>query len=416
MGKDNRKKVQCRTPGVSYREHPTRKHGLKPDRYFFIRHRPYDKDIQEGVGWSSEGWTEAKVAELRAELKKAKRTGEGPRSLAEKQAKADAQREAEQAAAKEQQERQQRENLTFRQYFEEEYLPAMRGVRKPESIRKAESHVQHWLGPVIGNKPLLRIKPKDLEKVRANMAKAGKAARTQQYVMATFRAVWNKARNHGHVFADSPSKAVELPRVSNTRQRYLKPAEADALLEAIKERSLTTWRLSLLSLHTGMRFGECANLTWGCVDLESRVLHILNAKGDKDRAVNMTQDIYAMLQEMPKGLHNELVFKSRKGGPIYHISKAFDLAVAELGLNDNVTDPKQRFTFHGWRHTHASWLIESGVGLYVVQRQLGHSSPVVTQRYSHVSDEMLQQATKAFESGLEKRKDTGKVARLADYK
>jgi len=408
--------TKCKTPGVRYREHPTRRHGVRADRYFSIRYKLDGKDKEEGLGWSSEGMTEAKAAEYLAELRKAARTGEGERTLAEKRQKAEAQREAEQAAAREQQERQQRENLTFRQYFEEEYLPAMRGVRKPESIRKAESHVQHWLGPVIGNKPLLKIKPKDLEKVRANMAHAGKAARTQQYVMATFRAVWNKARNNGHVLADSPSKAVELPRVSNTRQRYLKPAEADALLEAIKERSLTTWRISLLSLHTGLRFGECANLTWGCVDLEKRVLHVLNAKGDKDRTVNMTQDVYAMLQEIPKGLHNELVFKSRKNGRIYHISKAFDLAVAELGLNDNVTDPKQRFTFHGFRHTHASWLIESGVGLYVVQRQLGHSTPVVTQRYSHVSDEMLQQATKAFESGLEKRKDTGKVARLADYK
>lgn len=411
-----RTRIKCKTPGVRYREHSTRKHGVRPDRYFFIRYKLDGKDVEEGLGWSSEGMTEARATKYLSELREAQRTGDGERTLSAKRENQKREEEKQAEVARAEQERLQREKLTFRQYFEDEYLPSMRGVRKPESIRKAESHVQHWLGPVIGNTPLLKIKPKHLEKVRSNMAEAGKAARTQQYVMATFRAVWNKARNHGHVFADSPSKAVELPKVSNTRQRYLRPAEADALLDAIKRRSLTTWRLSLLSLHTGLRFGECCNLTWGCVDQEKRLLHVLNAKGDKDRTVNMTQGVYAMFQEMPKGLHNELVFQSRKGGRIYHISKGFDLAVAELGLNNNVTDPKQRFTFHGFRHTHASWMIESGVGLYVVQRQLGHSTPVVTQRYSHVSDEMLQQATQAFESGLGTQKKNGKVTRLADHR
>ena len=86
---------------------------------------------------------------------------------------------------------------------------------------------------------------------------------------------------------------------------------------------------------------------------------------------------------MTSGAPNELIFKSRVGGQIGKISKSFDLAVEKLGLNKDVDDAKQIFSFHCLRHTCASWLIEAGTDLYVVQKTLGHSTPTVTQRYSH---------------------------------
>ena len=43
-------------PGVRYRKHSKRKHGIKFDRYYTIRYRRDGKRIEEGVGWSSGGW------------------------------------------------------------------------------------------------------------------------------------------------------------------------------------------------------------------------------------------------------------------------------------------------------------------------------------------------------------------------
>ena len=71
-------------PGVRYREHPTRKHGVKKDRYFAIRHQVKGKRKEEGLGWSSEGWTVHKASITLAELKKGYVTGEGPTRLSEK--------------------------------------------------------------------------------------------------------------------------------------------------------------------------------------------------------------------------------------------------------------------------------------------------------------------------------------------
>ena len=50
------------------------------------------------------------------------------------------------------------------------------------------------------------------------------------------------------------------------------------------------------------------------------------------------------------------------------------------------------FRWHDLRHTFASRLVSSGVSLYAVQAFLGHSSIKVTERYSHLAQEYLQQA------------------------
>ncbi len=411
-----RKWQATKYPGVRFRVHPTRKHGVQFDRYFSVYYRVEGKRKEEGVGWSSQGMTAQKAAKILADLQEAHTTGHGAQTLDEQRTL-----EAEKRAEKERQrqeiaEREARENITFKHFFETEYLPAVQGIRKPESIRKIEEHVKNWIGPVIGKKPFHKITPRHLEKIRSNLVEAGRSPRTIQYVMASFRVIWNKARTYGLVFDESPTKKIEMPRVSNTRQRYLKQYEAKALLEAVRAKSEQTYQICLFSLHTGMRFSEITGLQWGHVDLDTSRIHIFNAKGDKDRTVPMTGEVFAVLDGLPKGMNNEYIFPSRVGGRIGKISKSFDLAVAELGLNDNVTDPKLRFSFHCLRHTHASWMIESGSSLYLVQKQLGHSTPVVTQRYSHVGDAQLEEACRAFEALIQKPKAGNKVNRLADRK
>jgi hypothetical protein len=46
--------------GVRYREHPTRRHGVARIGIFSIRYKLDGKDKEEGLGWSSQGWTAQK--------------------------------------------------------------------------------------------------------------------------------------------------------------------------------------------------------------------------------------------------------------------------------------------------------------------------------------------------------------------
>lgn len=48
-------------PGVRYREHKERRHGIKKDRYFSIYYRLDGKRKEEGLGWASEGWSANKA-------------------------------------------------------------------------------------------------------------------------------------------------------------------------------------------------------------------------------------------------------------------------------------------------------------------------------------------------------------------
>ena len=63
------KKLSTKTPGVRYKLHPSRRHGINFDKYFSIRDRVDGKLKEEGLGWASEGWTEKKAGAELAKLK-----------------------------------------------------------------------------------------------------------------------------------------------------------------------------------------------------------------------------------------------------------------------------------------------------------------------------------------------------------
>ena len=55
--------IKAKTPGIRYREHPTRKHGsIRKDRCYTICYKLNGKTKEEALGGESEGWTENKVA------------------------------------------------------------------------------------------------------------------------------------------------------------------------------------------------------------------------------------------------------------------------------------------------------------------------------------------------------------------
>ena len=107
----------------------------------------------------------------------------------------------------------------------------------------------------------------------------------------------------------------------------------------------------------------------------------------------MTDEVYRILKT--KQLKNgEYVFKSKKGTKIQSVSDTYEKVVDYLGFNKGIKDAKNRVVFHTLRHTFASWLVQEGVSLYVVQRLMGHKSIRMTERYSHLApDNLLNTAT-----------------------
>ena len=151
--------------------------------------------------------------------------------------------------------------------------------------------------------------------------------------------------------------------------------------------------MTLLSLQCGLRAGEVFSLTWGDVDLSHGLITLRATKTGRDRTINMTNEVLSMFKSLPQGQYGELIFPNTKGKKRKEMSNTFQRTVDEMGLNDGVTDLKQKLTFHSCRHTCASWLVMSGVSLFTVQKILGHSTISMTERYAHLAPKEFKEAS-----------------------
>lgn len=388
--------VKTNFPGVRYREHETRKHGVKKDQYFTIRYKLNGKGKEEGLGWASEKWTASKAYGHLLELKENMKIGEGPQTLKEKRNLEEARREQEVAEA----ERLEREAVAFDAFFTETYLPLARSSKRLTSIRREEGLHSVWIKPVIGDMAMKDISPFNIEKLKSRMAAGEQSVRSIEYALAVVRQVFNTAHRLGAYQGDTPMKGVKSPKPDNGRMRFLTKAEATALLKLLKERSRDVHDMTLLSLHAGLRFGEIASLTWADVDTNKRILTIRDAKAGS-RYAFLTEQAAEMLQEREQGKASDYVFQGRKG-KLSRISLTFFRAVDDLKLNEGIDDPRLQVCFHSCRHSYASWMIEEGTDLYTVQKLLGHKTNVMTQRYAHLSENRLRDAAAALGAAWQK--------------
>jgi integrase len=373
--------IKCKTTGIRYRLHSSRRHGVGFDRYFTIRYKIAGKERSEGLGWASEGWTEKKAAAVLAELKKNITTGSGPTTLEEKR-QAELNRRAEVAR---QEAAERMENISFADIFTEHYLPISKtNKRNDHSWKREEQLFRLWIAPVIGQKPMWNIAPIHLEKIKKSMADAGKSPRSIQYALAAVRQVFNPAAGN----------IVKRPTIDNRRTRFLTKDEASALLSELAKRSTDVHDMALFSLQTGARAGEVFSLTWGDIDLFQGTALLRDTKSNKNRPLFLTDEVKTMLarRRSAETKSTDLVFPDRNGSKIVQISDSFNRAIDKLKLNEGITDRRDKVTFHSLRHTYASMLVQAGVDIYHVKELLGHSSIALTERYSHLSESSLKQA------------------------
>jgi integrase len=182
---------------------------------------------------------------------------------------------------------------------------------------------------------------------------------------------------------------VKMEKEPEGRLRYLSEDEAARLLAECRKaaehpvstnRSPRLHALVVVAIHTGMRRGELCGLVWNRVDFSRGVVQLDKTKAGRRREIPMNRDVYDALSELPKG--GERVFPST-------YRTAFEHAVIRAKIHD--------FTFHGLRHTFASWLTMKGRPLKEVSELLGHSSVKMTERYAHLAPERLREAVAVLE-------------------
>lgn len=399
--------IKSQYKGLRYRESSTEFVGVgrskRPRRYYVMTFKMDGKTVSEAFGWEGDYIrNEDQAFDICRRLSNNRKDRTPPFTLAEYRQQNEAELLEAKAAAAEEAAR----NITFAEVFNRYLSHSRNNKRSAKSWRREESLFRLWVESAIGNRPMREIKPLHLEKIKKDMATARKSPRSIQYCLAVVRQTFNYALNNDMVSCKNPAGAtggVKRPKVDNRRTRFLTRDEASALLAELAKRSPDVHDMALFSLQTGARAGEVFSLTWGDVDPLNGTALLRDTKGNRNRPLFLTDEVKNMLDSREKirigTKKTDLIFPNRNGHKIVQISDSFNRAIDKLGLNQDITDPRQKVTFHTLRHTYASWLAENGVDLYHIKELLGHSTIQLTERYSHLSDSALKQAALKIQNG-----------------
>ncbi|MHC1791839.1 tyrosine-type recombinase/integrase [Solidesulfovibrio sp.] len=373
-------------------EHATRRHGRTPDRYFSIRYYGSDgKRVEEAIGWASEGWSAEQAADIRSAIRKNIRTGQGPQTLTAMRSEAQRIREDEaqaKAAAALQ-------DMSFEQ-LGRLYLEWAK-ANKPRSAMTDGYNLAHAFGE-LGAFPAKEINSARIETLK-NKFMASHAPATVRHILGMIRRVYTWAAVTPRSASDAtplftgipPTHGVVVPRQDNRRLRFLSRDEAERLLTAAvgyphRTGGMDFHDVCLLSLHCGLRKTEILELRWGHVDLTHGLLYVIDGKNTENAGLPVNELAGEMLaRRLATRGASELVFPPLRGGTIRrHISHNFTYLADSLGLNDGVTDRRQKVVFHSLRHTFASWLALDGVDIYRIKELMRHKDLTQTQRYAHL--------------------------------
>lgn len=136
----------------------------------------------------------------------------------------------------------------------------------------------------------------------------------------------------------------------------------------------------------GLRSAEALDLELRDVDRQAGTLTVRHGKGNQRRVIGLDPAAFAVLEQwldvraqlgVPRG--SKVFCAITKGSLGLRLSGSYwRAAIKRLGLKAGI---EKRVHSHGLRHTHAVELMREGVPLLVIQRQLGHSSLQITERY-----------------------------------
>lgn len=292
-----------------------------------------------------------------------------------------------------QQERQGRRAIpTLHWFVQERYLPFVKGYKR--SWQTDETVLRIHILPELGRYFLDEIKPEFIVELTNKMRAEEYAPGTVGRVIVILRYVFNLAVKWKLVPpGTNPALGIPVP-ADVQRNRYLCKEEAARLLASIRadENKIAAKAILLLFL-TGARRNEVTQAEWSYVDWQRRTLFVPKSKNGQPRYVQLNSAAVELLKSIPRADRNPYIFPApTTGRPMPHLFFPWDRIRKRAGLYE--------LRLHDLRHSFASFLVNGGARLYRVQTLLGHSNLRSTQRYSHLSPEMLDQSAEIMASVL----------------
>ena len=272
---------------------------------------------------------------------------------------------------------------TFADFALKEYLPYAQQHKR--SVAADASKLRCHLLAYFGEHPLDAITVRDIQRYQAAI-KTSHCAATANRHLSLLSALFKRAVQWGYL-TTNPCQGVQAFKENNRRHRYLSDDEIQRLFQAMEAEPnrVIVAALKFLLL-TGVRREEALQARWSQVDLDQGWLFLPQTKSGTARHVVLNPAALAILKNQDRVVGNPYVFPGRLPGQcLRNPTKGFRRLLAAAGI--------ENLRLHDLRHSFASLAVNAGATLYQVQQLLGHASAQTTQRYAHLSTEVLREAS-----------------------
>lgn len=295
-------------------------------------------------------------------------------------------------------------SFTYREIYDEwlkEYEPSVRDSTLLRTKRMFRLHIL----PVFGHLKIDEVKPLLVQQTMNDWnARFVKASAMMNYVNSVFDfALRMQLINQNPVTLIKKPRRTREKSSSNFYDRKQLKMFMDTAKKLNNKRAYLFFRILAF---TGMRRGEVLALEWSDFNLKKKTVHIhqtvtrgqngLYISSTKtlagDRTITLDSATVDTLNSY-QDKHTGRLFKSSNGGILSPSKprKWYEVIVSHTDL--------PHITIHGFRHTHASLLFESGANLKEVQYRLGHSDSQTTlDIYTHVTNEAKENLATRFDN------------------
>jgi len=181
----------------------------------------------------------------------------------------------------------------------------------------------------------------------------------------------------------------DIPRTPQSLPRPLTAEQDHLLQQELMRRNDLAGNVFLLLRHTGMRIGECVDLSYDClhsVSLNQWAIHVPLGKLKTERMVPVdafVRDLVHRLRffrSLDPMLDNGrlLAWHGSRVSLLARLRDYLHLACHSAGLPTSIVP-------HQFRHTYGTEMLRAGMGFAAVMKLLGHTDPGMTMRYVDVT-------------------------------
>ena len=276
---------------------------------------------------------------------------------------------------------------TLAELVHDRYLPHVQTYKR--TWKTDETVLRVHILPAFGKQYVDQVRADAITDLVRRMRENGYATGTTNRVVVVLRHLFNLARLwRVPAINQNPTEGIKLAPDVN-RERFLSYEEAQRLIASIEQdENKVACKAIMLLLLTGARRNEVTHAMWQHVDWQNKALLVPLSKSGKPRTVTLNAAAIQLLQSIDPVPHNPYIFPAPttlRPSPSLHFP--WNRIRVRAALPD--------LRLHDLRHSFASFLVNKGVSLYIVQALLGHAHSRYTQRYAHLTSQTLLQAAEA---------------------